>query len=819
MKATFRSISPLFLFTALLVLFFPDIFFHGKVYIARTGDFHLANYSMSYFFKESVRSGVWPLWNPLSFSGYPFGAAALSNVNFTYLLALVSDNVNFAWNATILGSVFLAAAFTFFYLRKIGFETFPCILAAIIFAFTLSGGNFIDSWGFFLPLTLWMAEEYFSSRKARYAAVVVAAFALYFLNVLPQYALYAGVFFSLYVWIRFRSFAGIYLPALAFGMVSFYTFRLFEALQLSPRGHLWFMNVILPTHLVNMIFPWIFESPFRQETNFFFAKIFYQMTRSFFGADNILYLDPPYIGIIGFTFFVFSWKTKGIPRIYLGTALSILFYMMTFPFFSSLYRHIPILAQLPRIVRLECLFCFCLAVLAAAGAQRVLREKPAARALVYGYAGLAALVLGFFAAIQFATRHYGEVLRGRVLQYVENHIIGQPQYQAPPDFYRARVDEFFYFLAQWSHLASPSVLIPIVLMAAVSTLLVLWNTNRISRRLFSLLCGGLLILDLLIYFRSTQYTMTSPSELKISSPVSRYLEQDKEIFRAMPVLEPAEFGVGRVRSWMAANANLLYGIAGVEGWDAFLPRRYAEFFRTFQKKYDTDPALIMGGAEGDFDLKMMNFLNVKYFITRSDQVLKSGLPIVAEDDSHKLYLNQDYLPRAYFVYDFKVVSDKGMLEYLKNTPVEWGKTVVLNEPPAFSASPLLDRNAGHVTFRQYSPHVVEMQVETPAEGLLVLSDNDYPGWKATVDGQSVRILRANHSFRAVEVPGGQHTVRYDYRPQSFVNGKWTSLVFVLLGIILLGARRSIFPVRGKLPKTAQSNSSGAGRIRQVQTHG
>jgi len=48
----------------------------------------------------------------------------------------------------------------------------------------------------------------------------------------------------------------------------------------------------------------------------------------------------------------------------------------------------------------------------------------------------------------------------------------------------------------------------------------------------------------------------------------------------------------------------------------------------------------------------------------------------------------------------------------------------------------------------------------------VLTDQDYPGWEATVDGTPTPILRANYAFRAVRVPAGTSIVEFQYRPRS-----------------------------------------------------
>jgi uncharacterized membrane protein YfhO len=44
----------------------------------------------------------------------------------------------------------------------------------------------------------------------------------------------------------------------------------------------------------------------------------------------------------------------------------------------------------------------------------------------------------------------------------------------------------------------------------------------------------------------------------------------------------------------------------------------------------------------------------------------------------------------------------------------------------------------------------------------VLSEVYYPDWKATVDGATAEVLRANHVLRAVALPAGNHEVVFKY---------------------------------------------------------
>jgi uncharacterized membrane protein YfhO len=83
--------------------------------------------------------------------------------------------------------------------------------------------------------------------------------------------------------------------------------------------------------------------------------------------------------------------------------------------------------------------------------------------------------------------------------------------------------------------------------------------------------------------------------------------------------------------------------------------------------------------------------------------------------------------------------------------------VLLEEQP-IGLSP---QTTGEGTARvvSYSPSQVEVSVVSNKPGLLFLSDAYYPAWKATVNGQSAKIYRADYAFRAVEIPSGRtHTV-------------------------------------------------------------
>ena len=70
---------------------------------------------------------------------------------------------------------------------------------------------------------------------------------------------------------------------------------------------------------------------------------------------------------------------------------------------------------------------------------------------------------------------------------------------------------------------------------------------------------------------------------------------------------------------------------------------------------------------------------------------------------------------------------------------------------------------------------VDVTVDAPSDGFLLLADTFYPGWRARVDGREAPIYRANISVRAVAVSAGRHDVTFVYEPPGLVRGLTISL--------------------------------------------
>jgi len=92
---------------------------------------------------------------------------------------------------------------------------------------------------------------------------------------------------------------------------------------------------------------------------------------------------------------------------------------------------------------------------------------------------------------------------------------------------------------------------------------------------------------------------------------------------------------------------------------------------------------------------------------------------------------------------------------------------------------------------KYELETIDIEVDAAREALLVLADNVYPAWKATLDGNAVPIVTVDATFRGVTVPAGRHQVRFEYQSERLRVGTWVTLLSALLAGLVIGLDWSI----------------------------
>ena len=424
--------------------------------------------------------------------------------------------------------------------------------------------------------------------------------------------------------------------------------------------------------------------------------------------------------------------------------------------------------------RLRLIYVFAIAILAGLGLDGISSGYPPPRRITLRILVLLALISLFLIALAYVgfVVFRDEVIRsGR--DFMETNWGTSPRLSHPLEYYYALVEER-YEKKLALLLPSNTVMYLPVLIALSWFALHLWGRRQhIGTKMWVYVALGLTTLDAFLVgmpFNST----TTPQQIFPTPDAIQFLQQDHDIYRVSGtdlILNP--------------NSGMIFGISDIRGYDTVVPQRYADLIDHLEGHYRFHfHSLFVQASSPLWDL-----LNVKYVLT--DQELGGKWKLVYKDAGNvKIYHNRNVLPRAFVVYRAEIVDHAAQsLERVTDSSFDFREQVVLEEMPARWTEPPEVPTSAAVYIVDYQPNQVKVQVETSADGLLVLTDTYSPGWKALLDGQATPVYIANHAFRAVVVPAGTHQVEFVYEPLSFRVGAATSLLtMVALMLVLLISR-------------------------------
>jgi hypothetical protein len=176
------------------------------------------------------------------------------------------------------------------------------------------------------------------------------------------------------------------------------------------------------------------------------------------------------------------------------------------------------------------------------------------------------------------------------------------------------------------------------------------------------------------------------------------------------------------------------------------------------------------------DLRLLGLLNVEY-LAAAFPMNWSGLIFVARMDGIHIYRNQYALPRAWVV------------PSLPNPGGSWATQLVTLADQSARAIAIGD---SVVRVTRYEPDRIVVEAQLSDDGVLVLGEIWYPGWRAMVDGERQPVEPVAEFLRGVPLTPGDHRVVLIYDPASVRWGGRISLAGWLAlglgGLILLFRR-------------------------------
>jgi hypothetical protein len=301
---------------------------------------------------------------------------------------------------------------------------------------------------------------------------------------------------------------------------------------------------------------------------------------------------------------------------------------------------------------------------------------------------------------------------------------------------------------------------------------------------------------------ATSYRDTEASQFlrqRLAESPSRFLGYAPTA-NGRPLAYTFRFADPGTAALLVNNEALPLGLQDVQGYDASHLHRYDAYLVALngQTQDYHDATVFASGLSSP----LLDLLNVRYLVVPADpDALEAAAldafpePVYA-DAQVRILENPRAYPRAWIVHTAAQAPPGGAasLRLIADRAVDARQTAVLEEPPPPLASPA-DPSLDRAPVLTDEPNRLDVRTSTTAAGLLVLSEIDYPAWKAYVDGQPVHLFVADGALRAVPVPAGEHTVELRFESETLrigllVSSAAAALVATFLLLSLMASYRT-----------------------------
>ncbi len=750
-----------------MLLAYPAL--SGQFLVNIYSDQYIAGYSFREFGAQVLRAtGGFALWNPYLFGGMPYVGAMHGDIFYPTALLRLAMPTDAAMTWGMILHYILGGYATWVFLRALGLSFFGALVGAV--AYMLSGWNasYVNPGhdgkifvGAMLPLALlFVLRGVRDGRRWAWGAlsIVVGLGMLSPHPQLMQYMLMGTGIFALYVAFGMGADSparpdalrrlGLALGAvvLGFAISAIQYLPVMEYTPFSPRAggrdYAFGTSFSFPVvELVNTLIP-----------------EFTGILDKYWGPNRIHH-HSEYIGAAVWLLVVAAFRTKARSRhtLFFG-AFTLVFTLWALggetPFYQLIYALVPGTKFFRAPSTVFFVATFAMAVLAGLGADSLLTRAPSRRFVIAGAGGIGLLVLlGASGALTGIAAAF------------------------------AAVDVAPLVDANAGDLRSGALR---AMAFAAAALLVVWlrGQGRLSVAAAGWSLVAVVVVDQVTVL--TQYWRFLPpaSRSFASDPAIEYM---KTAARTNPgrVIDMPIDGTGLPRDPELKYSGLMaHGIRQAAGYHGNELRRYDD---------------LLGVEEGNAQLGNPNFwalANVRFFLTdaASFPIPEAKKVVGPVKDAHgsTIYLYElpgdnraawvapaiikaadsvtltTVLDPRFPVHSVAIFSDSADVQ-----------VVQLEAPPAPLVLP--------VTITRYDPGAISLTLGAPAPAgsALVVSENFYPGWTATVDGKPATAARAMYSLIGVPLPAGARSVELRFGSASYERGKLITLVSLALALVLL----------------------------------
>ncbi|MFC1711848.1 YfhO family protein [Patescibacteria group bacterium] len=758
----------IFTLLALFITFFYKIFFLQKVFFL--GDNLLVIAPHKAFLLNSLKQGVFPLWNPNMWAGFPeYADSTLGLYNPFNLVYLLFPNLSGITIAALL-SYFLAFLGTFLFLKNEGLKKNSALIGAVIFAFSGSMINIsLDIIRLnaicFLPWILLAIKK-----KNLFWTTILLSF-----NILagqfqhfymPQFFIFGYlVFFTKKRLLKKTLLLYFTSLFLSMGLTFFALWPQINFIQHTTRDQAGLVyNTIWSLHPASLI-------------RFFLADFWGRRIEGSFWGPNVTYAFG-YIGFFPLLFILTSFR-KHKKRVYFLLLMAIFALLIAFGKYNPFYN---ILLLIPGMSLFRnpsswlVIYSFSLACLTA---YLTTRKNSFQNNLLFKktslFLGLSLTILGgFMLLIYYFLPHLPHEILVKTTGFVGKNLSA---------IHTLEVDRAIAFL----------LLRNFLILGILSLILSKWFKLKI----FLIV----IFLDLLLLGQGDLFLgpkkLTQSYQLVKESQHIQYLNQNIEsnrlvsisefiplkgistyhdnYFRRPPffpkdfwILNEEEFksydGFLKELTLLPPNFNLHYNLPTVNGYSSFVLKDYQDYFKKDSENLD-ELALIIKEVNASnpapFDPTTVNF----DFIGLDDPRIASlSVKFVVSDQKLKLNnFKENQFENNFYVYENKSVLERAQI-------INQDEKVV-NQPK------VVDVDANTV--------FIDLTNTYSSSHKLVLRDIFYPGWKAFDNKGNQLTINKYQIFRSVDLNEDIKSIRFKFMPSDFIFGLKTSLAFLALFATLL----------------------------------
>lgn len=767
----------------------------GRILFNTRSDQYTLGYAFRHFAETSLREGNgFPQWSPYLQGGLPYVGAMHGDIFYpTFLLRmLVGTAQAITWEFPI--HLFLAGLFTYLFLRAWRLPFYAAVIGGL--AYMLSGsiagyaspghdGKLFVSALF--PLSLHLLTRGIRDGRAWSWGTFAIVIGLAVLSPHPQllqYLLLAAGAYSLFlafatheeggrlptsVGVKRLAFAaGGVVLGLVIGAIQFVPAFAYKPWSPRAGGHDWATATS-------------FSFPIEETLNAYLPQ-FSGILDQYWGQNNI-HFHSDYFGaavlfLMGAAFGVS--RLKSFKRFWMGVGVVAL--LWAYGGNTPLY-HIFILVPYTKYLRAPStiiyITAFAVAVLAAIGAERVLRKQVARK-----YAPAWAVAAGVF-AVFMSIGGYG-LLSSIGTSMIAGSFDAGIRDQAMQTYgfaERAAANATSAMLGAWRSF----------LFVAISTGVV-WGylANKVNARAAALALVATVIVDLWSIERLYWQYMPPASQTFASDPAIDAIKADIAQFGEPGRTIPLRTGQGvdgldpyfRKRALMN---HLVRTVEGEQGNELDIYRRMIQsderltlnpsFWRHENVRYlytDADTVTIAAAAAQ---------LRVPAFVKLAGPVRNAGGSVV--------YAYRIGIPNPYaWVATAAVQAEPQQVLPTVLDPrfdptvaalVDTGSSLPVKPPTQLTPSSV------KAVTKSYAPGKVSIELSMPAaEGqVLVASENYYPGWTATAGATSLPLSRVNYNLIGVGLAAGTKQVDLNFADPSYARGKIITIVGLAAAALLL----------------------------------